>query len=1563
MGPRRRAEIEPEVEVEVEVEVGEHDQDEQEQELELDSLTFNEPLSWRAGKPIATGELLKRLDTLSHELQEMDQDAIDKDSFTKVAKELAGQQLLGHKDKGVRAFVACCLVDVLKLCAPDAPFTPTQLKDIFTFFVTSILPALSDPSHTYNSQHKYVLASLSEVKSIVLLCDIQNSDALILFLFNNFFDMISGSTKASTGETIAKDVEFNMTQILVTLVDEAHSLPANVVDIIVAQFLRASTPGDGKKKKEVDEKQTTLLLKDLPEAYNMAKTICNTCTEKMARYISQYFNEVILEASAGAVHKSSGHRRTSDALGDSDDEDTPTGPTEAELNELSKAHKLLRELWRASPGVLQNVIPQLEAELSADNVQLRTMATETLGDIISGIGAAGPPPPPSMDPAAYPPVRLEDYPQGPMSDSILTTPISPQSFAQTHPTVYHSFMGRKQDKSPVIRSAWTTAIGRILVTSAGGIGLSRDEEGSLVLGLGEKLSDSDEKVRLAAVKAVSRFGFHDIISKLAPNGSVTKSGSVLCTLADRARDRKHNVREEAMIALGRIWGVAAGEIADENEIVMDALGGIPNKIFASLYVNDVEVNVLIDRVTYEQLIPLGYPPSKSKKSKASNGQSQTQTNGDGPYDPDKIRTERILLVIKSLDQKAKKAFYAMQSRRSTYSKVLEMFLKRCEEFNGGVIEGNAKEVKKQLDSTIKWLADLSPDPLRTVQELQKYAKMHDRRSYQLLRFAMAPESDFAMVYKAIKEFQKKILAAPTAPAGLLDTLTPIIYRSASLIYNRSHQPVILQYGRTDEHGLGATARDLMKEISDKHPEIFKASVAELCKSLEEQAPTKTKANDAGSVDALRALASFAKEEHKDGKSDIDPTPKFTQALISYAMYGTPAKAAKYAVTVLHSINSRRKEMHMKDLLDKCLTNWTFGEDHFLAKIATICQLCLLDPKLVEDTNDEIIDVTTQQILLQFRTPKTEADPPWQSDDELDDEIQAKCWAIRTLVNRLRTTEDDDTAKTLAVPIYKVINTLITKGGELQPKNNETPAHHKSRLRLLAAQQMLKLCKQKRFDDLLSPKEFNCLALVAQDTLASVRSGFVEKLQKYIVRGKFPPRFTTIIFITAFEPVPAFRNSVMTWIRSRVKLCRDSKSTVFEQLFPRLLHLLAHHPDFSTEPVELADIGKYIIFYLSTVCSDESLALIHKYAERVKQARDAISKDDENLYILSDLATTLIRKWEEKKGWNMQVYPGKVGMPAGLFAPLPSHAVAQEIAEKSYLPEDMDRLLDGLVRKAEQKKKRKSDDNDGRPPKKLKSERQPRAAKTPAPKKEKPAREKKTPKPRKQSAGAFSTPDYSSVDRRKSGRMTALSAKKVYVDRDSSEDDQEMLEGVAQWEYLDGAAPPDSDSDADEKDAEQVDDEMEVDKEEGEEEDEEGEGDEAKKEEKAPPPEPEPEAEESDSSLSPEPESEPEPEPQPEEGTEEEAEKEEEEVESTPPALTRKRSLPSRTSARKPTATSSSAASTPKVTKAKPTARAKTVSKAKSPIVAKAAPKTKAKEQVVEPAAQGRKLRGRAAAAK
>lgn len=64
----------------------------------------------------------------------------------------------------------------------------------------------------------------------------------------------------------------------------------------------------------------------------------------------------------------------------------------------------------------------------------------------------------------------------------------------------------------------------------------------------------------------------------------------------------------------------------------------------------------------------------------------------------------------------------------------------------------------------------------------------------------------------------------------------------------------------------------------------------------------------------------------------------------------------------------------------------------------------------------------------------------------------------------------------------------------------------------------------------------------------------------------------------------------------------------EKTFPRLLHLLAHHTDFSTNANDLDDIVNYLTFYLDCVGMADNYALFFHLAQRVKQARDALEPD-------------------------------------------------------------------------------------------------------------------------------------------------------------------------------------------------------------------------------------------------------------------------------------------------------------------------------------------------------------------
>ena len=199
-------------------------------------------------------------------------------------------------------------------------------QDIFVLLVTKILPQLAEPANPYNSQHLYALKSLAEVQSIVLLADLPSPKHLVSSLFQTCFDVLSTPSRADHGPEPNRNIEHYMTTVLSVVVDEMPTLPADVVDSILAQFLRVDpavlSAGAAKDKKSaksaVDARQTTLLLKEAPPAYNMAKNICNTCPEKMARLVGTYFSSVMVDTAAQDAPRHP-RRRPSDDAEPSDD--------------------------------------------------------------------------------------------------------------------------------------------------------------------------------------------------------------------------------------------------------------------------------------------------------------------------------------------------------------------------------------------------------------------------------------------------------------------------------------------------------------------------------------------------------------------------------------------------------------------------------------------------------------------------------------------------------------------------------------------------------------------------------------------------------------------------------------------------------------------------------------------------------------------------------------------------------------------------------------------------------------------------------------------------------------------------------------------------------------------------------------------------------------------------------------------------------------------------------------------------------------------------------------------
>lgn len=387
--------------------------------------------SSKGGAAGSHAELVKRLTSVHDQLRDFDQDTVDTSSLDRCAQELVDPTLLLHKDKSVKALVAACIVDILRLYAPEAPYTPAQLHDLFEF-LTNQLKYAGDPKDPNQPEHFYVVDSLASVKSIVLVCDLGHADQLLSRIFTVVFDTVSSQTP--------KNVTLALSDILLSLLDEATSIPTGVIDALTAQFIppranssRASKGKDRASGPDNDDNNSTESAHERRAAFRLAVDVARAASDKLQRYVTQYFSETVL-ASVNGGNGVRGARGGGNGDDDDEEDDEMSEPESSADDEddegagrgrgrgkrraktkaraklakdsshfvpgggrnngietgeyaslpaqLVDAHRLIRSLNRHVPALLLNVIPQLAEELTSNEPLLRILATDFLGQML-----------------------------------------------------------------------------------------------------------------------------------------------------------------------------------------------------------------------------------------------------------------------------------------------------------------------------------------------------------------------------------------------------------------------------------------------------------------------------------------------------------------------------------------------------------------------------------------------------------------------------------------------------------------------------------------------------------------------------------------------------------------------------------------------------------------------------------------------------------------------------------------------------------------------------------------------------------------------------------------------------------------------------------------------------------------------------------------------------------------------------------------------------------------------------------------------------------------------------
>ncbi|QLL30651.1 hypothetical protein HG536_0A04670 [Torulaspora globosa] len=1146
-------------------------------------LGFNKAIISTVDNLIQTDELLNRLIALHQELSILEQGKVDLSTLDRYRNDLNNRKLLKHKDNGVKAFVACCLSDILRLYAPDAPYTESQLVEIFRL-ILSQFELLGNPDNGYYIQQTYLITRMLEYRSIVLVTDLPNSDKLLEDLFKIFYDD-SRAFQPKLFKVIAG--------ILGEVISEFDTVPTPVLKLIFNKFL-THNPEDVPDGLEV-----------APNCgYNVSLILCDAYSSRMSRHLTKYYSEVLYHVTNEESNNAYEIRWSASRT-------------------IEKLHKLVFRLWQTSPDLTSAVIGFVYHELSADNEMMRKQATKLVGQLL--------------------------------------TVTSSLNFAVTHRESYNAWLSKIADVSADVRLQWTCSLSAILAT--------RDDIApDLNKGLTKTLIDSEYSVRKASVAVISELSIANVWKTII-------DPTVYECLLPLTREKNREVRELCISTVADLYSdsVETIERTAENVRIWEIIDTIPSVLFNLYYINDRHISEQVDRVLFKSLLPL---------------------EAD-----DRKRVQRLLKVVAHLDGKALTSFFAFNKRQMQIALALSKLVDFCALPNDN---------ESKLQKTIAWLASGFSDRLKASAALEALKEINDKRIFYLIKSCITNDVSFVTLKNSMDELLVKIRdpglfrknnvrsMSTIMPKDIATQVEILLYRSAPIIYNFSSIPILLDTGASTGQDDLVWKRKLLDEISKVNPALFKDHVKTLKNIVENEHYLASGQESLTLSEALKTVYKISKT--LSDQVNLEDTTFFCK-LKTLALEGDPI-TSKYAVKLIAlSPFAQEKFREIKsDILplDK-------KHNRFASHILVLAEIYKFCPHVLDKDSTEIVSFLIQEVLLanQVVGDSNEEDK-WIEDADLTTSkylpLSAKLYALKLFTSKLKSISSegftDELTAAFTEKTVKLFFYLIASGGELIPESNEenypTPSNYQTKLRSYAGLQALKLSCIPFFNDFIKPANITTLINLVEDESLPVRKEFLDSLKNCISRQAISIKFLPLVFFTAYEPNEDLKTSTKTWVNYTFGKESFRKNTTFERALPRLISAIAHHPDivegFDSEDESylegLTIVIDYLVFYFDSIAIQENFSMLYYLSERVKNYKDVIAEENDSeaanqsknstisstrIYIIGEIAQMILLAIKDRKGWQHSAYPGKLNLPADLFAPFGTIEEAQA-SFKTYLPE-------------------------------------------------------------------------------------------------------------------------------------------------------------------------------------------------------------------------------------------------------------------------------------------------------
>lgn len=1190
-------------------------------------LKFNKPIIASVTSPIVTKELLSRLQTLLDELSSIDQDTIDRKSLATIKDALVNRKLLRHANAGVQAHVCCCISDILRIYAPDAPYTASELSMIFkTFFLQ--FKKLSNEENPYFQQQAYLLKRLAEVRSIILVTDLPDSESLIESIFNVFYDLSANSFPTRL-EPLAAD-------ILAEIISESEVIPPSVLKLVLNKLITHESSSALTTNSNISN-----------PAFNFSVSICESNVDRMSRQVAKLFSEMIYE----------GIPETQDET--NNNSNITLGQSFEMLDKLKKIHKLIVQIWKYVPEMLVAVMGLVDDELKAEDEKIRILATETIGKMIAH------------------------------SNSSTTTLVNRVSFIVSHRDTWMSWLKKTFDVSPTVRCKWVEQI-PIIFSTTNVIAVEATNE--LINGLTKCLLDTDERVRFTACKSLNKISYEVILERVCNKNILNTLFQLIREKNQEVRNEAlkilGNLYNEYLTAKSKggdevvALGKSTSNEEEFKELEALIIEGIPNHIMALVYINDKLITSTVDITIFEKLLPFdtnnvtrvgrlcqfyGSLDEKAKSTFIAITKRQQQVSNV---------LEKFVTyagsVCKTETEDKENTELTDHGKLDSLSKVDKIISWICVSLPEGLNSYACLERFYRLKN-FRWFY------------LIKIC-ISSESDYVSVKNSMKELLTKLNNLKNLKLDDDKTTISTT---DMISNLKLLMYRSSLIIYNKSNVVELINYTKDPANGWYKVANELLENISVVVPEVFKFQVEELTnlvlhdddnktvllktnyhfiKKYPELFPTNIRFTEKLKYLAINGSANEAKYAIKviglSSKREIMSTSIFN------SIFPLDVQSSNLVVGL-----SSIAELFLLDPL--CVEESSGDITSFIIKEILLKnrEHCENTDIWIEDLQLELHPILLEKILAlkifvnRLRSLET---------DKESDLVTVAQPVLKLLISLIgnggEIVSEGGTPKAYQEKLRLTAGLLLLKLAKTSAFDELISQASINRLIFLLQDQnenvrigFLKKLEKYLSYDLISERFLPLVYFMGHEPNEDLKLG-ASTWVKSIYKRQATSKKNNIKFET-----------------SLLRLIHTIAHTLE---FGELMNQKDANVDIYLKAYSYA--LEFIVLYLTGVATSDNVSLLYYFASRIKQYRDATVDGDlydvnplptevTNLYCVSELAQWIIKELCDLRGWTLQTWPGKVKLATDLFGPMKSTKEAHTIMSKVYISDEVQSKLKSLLK--------------------------------------------------------------------------------------------------------------------------------------------------------------------------------------------------------------------------------------------------------------------------------------------